>query len=211
MALRRADAATGLRSAGGAASLASVSGLHASWAGYSWMPAYTSSSPSAPSSPYPVGAAAAATARRPGSVCSRGVIGEGEEPSRPRDPADGPIRPMPPRKGPTPSRSATSRRQEGRRAAGGDGGGGCRAAGGDAEVRRTDGTLARGDRQRERLEPLVRQREREEPADAEGLRGAVDAAARNPPAERLEWAYQTAGLGFSPVAAGSSRNCTSRT
>ena len=97
-------------------------------------------------------------------------VGEGEEPSRPRDPADGPIQPAPPRKGPTPSGSATSRRQEGRRAAGGDGGGGCRAAGGDAEVRRTDGTLARGDRQRERLEPLVRQREREVSADAEGLR-----------------------------------------
>jgi len=91
------------------------------------------------------------------------------------------------------------------------GGGGCRAAGGDAEVRRTDGTLAKGDRQRERLEPLVRQREREVLADAEGLRGAVGAAARNPPAERLEWAYRTAGLGFSPVAAGSSRNCTSQT
>ena len=93
----------------------------------------------------------------------------------------------------------------------GMGGGGCRAAGGDAEVRRTDGTLAKCDRQRERLEPLVRQREREVLADAEGLRGAVGAAARNPPAERLEWAYRTAGLGFSPVAAGSSRNCTSRT
>jgi len=153
---------------------------------------YTSSSPTAPSSPSAVGAAAAATARRPGSVCSRGVIGEGEEPSHPRDPADGPIRLTPQQKGPTPFGSATSRRQEGRRAAGGDGGGGCRAAGGDAEVRRTDGTLARGDRQRERLEPLVRQREREVSADAEGLRGAVGAAARNPPAERLG----SAGVGL---------------
>ena len=123
MALRRADAATRLRSAGGAASLASVSGPPASWAGYSWMPAYMSSSPSAPSSPYPVGAAVAATARRPGSVCAaEESVGEGEEPSRPRDPADGPIQPAPPRKGPTPSGSATSRRQEGWRAAGGDGG-----------------------------------------------------------------------------------------
>ena len=66
------------------------------------------------------------------SVC------EGEEPSRPRDPADGLIRPAPPRKGPTPSGSATSRRQEGRRAAGGDG---VEGAGRPVVMRRCDARM----------------------------------------------------------------------
>ena len=66
--------------------------------------------------------------------------GRGEERARPRDPAAWPMRPAPPVQGPAPSGSARSRRRGGRRAADGDGGRECRAAGGDAGVRPTEGT-----------------------------------------------------------------------
>jgi len=143
--LCRGDAATGLRSAGGADSSASASGPPASWA-----------SPSRRRADHlhvvlPHGPLFSLCCRCSGggdgeeAWCGRRrrVVRRGSRGASPREGAGGraePIRSPPARPAPVPSGSARSRRRGGRRAADGDGGRECRAAGGDAGVRPTEGT-----------------------------------------------------------------------